>query len=70
MNAGTHAEQINRLGKYFKWWLDEGGFEPLPPSEPDPKTEKMLNALFGKKRKIFIDDKILDKSMKNSISNS
>lgn len=59
LNGGTHAEQINRLGMYFRWWIDEGGFEPIAPTEPDMKTERALNALFGKRREIPIDDKIL-----------
>ncbi len=49
--AGTPAEQINKLGRYLRWWIAAGKFEPIGVAERDPVTERVLEALFGSRRR-------------------
>lgn len=54
------ANQINDMGKFAKWWVAFGGFEPIAPREGcDRNTQLALDALFGRPaRQAAIDSEI------------
>lgn len=41
------AAQINELGRFARWWCEFGEFEPTGPRQPDRRTERVIDALFG-----------------------
>jgi hypothetical protein len=52
LKSGTHAERINGLGIYLRWYVALGNFETVAPAAPAKlsiQTEQVTNALFGKR---------------------
>lgn len=43
------AAQINRMGKFARWWVTFGGFDPIIPTDADEAIcQVMTTALFGR----------------------